>query len=167
MIVYRGYGIAIVGIILGSALIANLLVNAFAGHNYWDTHGWPLAAALAFDALVPINDRQSHVRQTGTNSDQRASREDLTPPSATRFVLYWVSMVGAHIGGPGDFDLIIPLVAWPRIEKSIRANKEPARRRRYELPRARVAAWECRCDNEARFARTAKQPRAEVRILWH
>jgi len=52
MIVYRGYGLAIVGIILGSTLIANLLVNAFAGHSYWDTHGWPLAAALAFDFLL-------------------------------------------------------------------------------------------------------------------
>jgi len=67
MIVYRGYGIAIVGIILGSALIANLLVNAFAGHNYWDTHGWPLAAALAFDALVLLtidrvmSDRQARI----------------------------------------------------------------------------------------------------------
>ena len=123
MIVYRGYGIAIVGIILGSALIANLLVNAFAGHNYWDTHGWPLAAALAFDALVPINDRQSHVRQTGTNSDQRASREDLTPPSATRFVLYWVSMVGAHIGGPGGLNPAVPLGAWPRLTESIKARR--------------------------------------------
>ena len=44
MTIYRGYGIAIIGIILGSALIANLLDNAFAGHTYWDTHGWPLAA---------------------------------------------------------------------------------------------------------------------------
>jgi hypothetical protein len=64
MIVYRGYGIAIVGIILGSALVANLLVNAFVGHNYWDTHGWPLAVALAFDSLVLLTiDRKMSDKQ--------------------------------------------------------------------------------------------------------
>jgi len=67
MIIYRGYGIAIVGLIIGSAFIANLLVNVFVGRNYWDTHGWPLAAALAFDSLVLLtidrimSDRQARV----------------------------------------------------------------------------------------------------------
>ena len=67
MIIYRGYGIAIVGLIIGSAFVANLLVNVFVGRNYWDTHGWPLAAALAFDSLVLLtidrimSDRQARV----------------------------------------------------------------------------------------------------------
>jgi len=97
MTIYRGYGIAIIGIILGSALIANLLDNAFAGHTYWDTHGWPLAAALAFDSLVLFTSR---------------------------------------------------------------AN------RRYGPPPARVAGCGGGCDNEARFARAAEQPRVEARVLW-
>jgi hypothetical protein len=55
MIIYRGYGLAIFGVIFGSALVADLLASTLGGPNYWDTHGWPMAASLAVDSLVLLS----------------------------------------------------------------------------------------------------------------
>jgi hypothetical protein len=85
MIIYRGYGLAIFGVIFGSALVADLLVNGLVGHNYWDTRGWPLAAAFGFDSLLFLtvdrimSDRQAQILTTELPSKSPGSprRHDL------------------------------------------------------------------------------------------
>lgn len=50
--IWRGYGAAVIGIVFGSALIANLLANAIGGPRYWDTHGWLMAISFCADAFI-------------------------------------------------------------------------------------------------------------------
>lgn len=55
MVIWRGNGIAIAGVIFGTALVANFIADKFGGPNYWDTHGWPLACSLAIDSLILVS----------------------------------------------------------------------------------------------------------------
>ena len=52
MFIWRGYGAAVIGVVFASALTANIIADKIGGPNYWDTHGWPLAASLFIDGLV-------------------------------------------------------------------------------------------------------------------
>lgn len=80
MIIWRGYGLAIFGVVFGLSLVANLLANAFGGHDYWDTHGWPLAASLAVDALVFLTiDRILSERESRLRIDETPGNRS-TPP---------------------------------------------------------------------------------------
>jgi hypothetical protein len=52
MLIWRGYGAVVPGVVIVSALAANLIANVEGGPNYWDAHGWPLAASFLVDAGV-------------------------------------------------------------------------------------------------------------------
>ncbi len=43
---YTGYGWLVFALTFGASLVANLLTNHFMDERYYDTHKWPLGAAL-------------------------------------------------------------------------------------------------------------------------
>ena len=46
MIVWRGWGILVLVISFACALSGELIAKSFGGDDYWDTHRYPLSAAL-------------------------------------------------------------------------------------------------------------------------
>jgi hypothetical protein len=46
MIIWRGWGVIVIGVFFLCDLVANALANALGGNGYWDSHGWPMACAL-------------------------------------------------------------------------------------------------------------------------
>lgn len=56
LIIWRGWGIVAIPVFMVCLLLANLLFNAVAGPEYWDTHTWPflLGLLLAGAALYGV-----------------------------------------------------------------------------------------------------------------
>jgi hypothetical protein len=47
IIIWRRWGIMVFVLVVGLSLAANLIANRVTGsRQYWDEHGWPLAASL-------------------------------------------------------------------------------------------------------------------------
>ncbi|HUK46640.1 MAG TPA: hypothetical protein VLW06_03570 [Terriglobales bacterium] len=88
MIIWRGNGIAIAGVVFGTALAANLLADRFGGPRYWDTHGWPLAASFAIDSVIllsinrAVSERQAQMAVEGAPVQ--------TPPLVKKNDLFYI-----------------------------------------------------------------------------
>ncbi|HTY88152.1 MAG TPA: hypothetical protein VMB80_11855 [Candidatus Acidoferrum sp.] len=103
-IIWTGKGYLVFVIVFGCSLIANLIVNAKAGPDYYDQHKWPFAVSLLVSAAIcwPLGDylrkRSDQVvidKQTGKEFVINQSRHTLF------FIpMHWwapILMVGAVI----------------------------------------------------------------------
>ena|SRR5258706_9986426 len=53
LIIWRGFGISVLGIVLGCLGGAQLLANRLSGTpTYWESHAWPFAAGLLSAAAI-------------------------------------------------------------------------------------------------------------------
>lgn len=53
MIIFKGYGIVVMLIIVGSAFLANLLTNEVSGDDtYWGKHAWLVGVAQIFAGIL-------------------------------------------------------------------------------------------------------------------
>jgi hypothetical protein len=48
MIIWRGWGVIVIGVFFLCDLVANAMADSLGGKGYWDSHGWPMACALIF-----------------------------------------------------------------------------------------------------------------------
>ena len=54
LIIWRGLGIIIPGIVVGFMVLAYVLCKAQFGARYWNEHGWPAGVALLASAITCI-----------------------------------------------------------------------------------------------------------------
>lgn len=53
MIIWQGWGFMVAVVVFGSSLLTELATeSAFEDDKYYQTHGWPLATALAIAAVI-------------------------------------------------------------------------------------------------------------------
>jgi hypothetical protein len=80
MIIWRGAGVLVFVIAFGCSLVAQLMCNKIAGTEaFWETHAWPLAAALAAAAGI--------VWLVGSKLEARPGRELVDPATGQRVQL--------------------------------------------------------------------------------
>ena len=100
MIVWRGYGGMVFAVVFVCALVANFLANIYGGKQYWDNHGWPLAASLGFSAVVlwAIDLRLSKIPQQTLINETTGERVTLVRQHDFFFIrLHWWPLILAFL----------------------------------------------------------------------
>lgn len=88
MIIWSGFGILVFVFAIGCSLAVNLLVSPLFGDEYYRTHGWPLALALAVaGALSWRVGKALNRRRAKVFIDKDTGAEVVVGPSHTLFFI--------------------------------------------------------------------------------
>src|SRR3954471_18658762 len=80
VIVWRGAGIVVFGVVFGCNLAAQTACNAWTGTpKYWESHAWPIAAGFLTAASV--------IWSLGSILERRPGRELVDPATGERVVI--------------------------------------------------------------------------------